>query len=100
MDNDASPDDVLKNEGSMVQTLDKNVHVVNTDIWMFMDCIWQQTYQCAQYGLKKLIGSKPDSRNTQARMFLCRTIKEALNFAGMLLEACKQHVLLLEIIEK
>ena len=55
--------------------------------WMFMDCIRKQTDQCAQYNLK--IVTKHDTKNTQVGMFLWRNIRVVINFAGMVLVACK-----------
>ena len=47
--------------------------------------------------LPKTCLKKTDSRNTQVSMFLQRNRRVAINFAGMLLVACKQHMLLLTI---
>ena len=52
--------------------------------WMLMDSMRKQTYQCAQYKLKSL---------------LKRNIRVAINFAGMLLVVCLQHMLLVEVLK-
>ena len=48
---------------------------------MFMDSMKKQTYQCAQYKLKK----KKLLQN------VTKNIRVAINFAGMLLVASKKH---------
>ena len=47
---------------------------------------------CTTYAQKFF--TKHDSRNTQVSMFL-KKYKMAINLAGMLLVACKRHMLLL-----
>ena len=57
----------------------------------------KQTYQCAQYKLK--IVTKHDRRSIQVSMFMSRYTKVVINFAGMLIVARKQHMLLLETLK-
>ena len=62
---------------------------------MFIDSMRKQTNQCAQYKAK--IVTKHDSRNTQKKKKKTCSCEEknlrrvAINFAVILLVACKQH---------
>ena len=82
--------------------LNINVHVVGTDIcWVQDDCFWigWESRPINVHSISKKNFTKHDSRNTQESMFLSRNINAVINFAGMQLMACKQHMFLLEMLK-